>query len=255
MGKDIFLSPEVSLLESSHCLEVGEIAHDPLGVTLVTVSTLDSLKTDFTSKKVITSVLILIDASCVDGQVLSASLCKLDDSSLHELELAQKISDKILCVKDSYVEKFGSPDEIFGDGYIAELFDLTAGSFDDESGNAELMKVEGEPEVFVIAGNGLGRRLYHRLQREGIAFATGILYKNDWDYPVAKALAVKRIEAEAFEPMSDEAFEEAKKILAGCKKVICCKNDGDFGTYEQKNKELLQYARAQGIELELLNDI
>ena len=175
--------------------------------------------------------------------------------SLHELELAQKISDKILCVKDSYVEKFGSPDEIFGDGYIAELFDLTAGSFDDESGNAELMKVEGEPEVFVIAGNGLGRRLYHRLQREGIAFATGILYKNDWDYPVAKALAVKRIEAEAFEPMSDEAFEEAKKILAGCKKVICCKNDGDFGTYEQKNKELLQYARAQGKELELLNDI
>ena len=175
--------------------------------------------------------------------------------SLHELELAQKISDKILCVKGSYVEKFGSPDEIFVDGYIAELFDLTAGSFDDESGNAELMKVEGEPEVFVIAGNGLGRRLYHRLQREGIAFATGILYKNDLDYPVAKALAVKRIEAEAFEPMSDEAFEEAKKILAGCKKVICCKNDGDFGTYEQKNKELLQYARAQGKELELLNDI
>ena len=170
--------------------------------------------------------------------------------SLHELELAQKISDKILCVKGRYVEKFGSPDEIFGDGYIAELFDLTAGSFDDESGNAELIKVEGEPEVFVIAGNGLGRRLYHRLQREGIAFATGILYKNDLDYPVAKALAVKLIEAEAFEPMSDEAFEEAKKILAGCKKVICCKDDGDFGTYEQKNRELLQYARAQGKELE-----
>ena len=172
--------------------------------------------------------------------------------SLHELELAQKISDKILCVKGRYVEKFGSPDEIFGDGYIAELFDLTAGSFDDESGNAELIKVEGEPEVFVIAGNGLGRRLYHRLQREGIAFATGILYKNDLDYPVAKALAVKLIEAEAFEPMSDEAFEEAKKILAGCKKVICCKDDGDFGTYEQKKQRIASICHSTGQRIGIL---
>lgn len=170
--------------------------------------------------------------------------------SLHELELAQKISDKLLCVKGSYVEKFGSPDEIFRNGYIAELFDLTAGSFDDEGGAAELIKNDGEPEVFVIGGNGMGRKLYRRLQREGIPFATGILYKNDLDYPVARALAVKTIGAEAFEPVSDEAFEEARQILSGCKKVICCKSEDEFGTYEQKNRELLQYARAQGKALE-----
>ena len=33
--------------------------------------------------------------------------------SLHELELAQKISDQILCLNGKYVEKYGSPDEIF----------------------------------------------------------------------------------------------------------------------------------------------
>ncbi len=170
--------------------------------------------------------------------------------SLHELELAQKISDKILCVKGRYVEKFGRPDEIFKEGYIAELFGLTAGSFDDESGDAELMRIDGEPEIFVIGGNGLGRKLYHSLQREGIPFATGILYKNDLDYPVARALAAKLIEAEAFEPVSDEGFEEAKQILSGCKKVICCKGEDDFGTYEQKNRELLQYAKDKDIAVE-----
>ena len=54
--------------------------------------------------------------------------------------------------------------------------------------------VKGKPEVFVIAGNGSGRNAYRRLQREGIPFATGILFQNDLDYPVAKALAAKVVE-------------------------------------------------------------
>ena len=57
----------------------------------------------------------------------------------------------------------------------------------------ELEPVKGKPEVFVIAGNGSGRNTYRRLQREGIPFATGILFQNDLDYPVAKALAQAKV--------------------------------------------------------------
>ena len=33
--------------------------------------------------------------------------------SLHELDLAQKISDKVICVHGEYIEKYGTPEEIF----------------------------------------------------------------------------------------------------------------------------------------------
>ncbi len=49
--------------------------------------------------------------------------------SLHEIELAYKISDKILCVKGDHIEHFGSPEEIFTKDLIKELFDLDEETF------------------------------------------------------------------------------------------------------------------------------
>ena len=45
--------------------------------------------------------------------------------SLHELELARKVSDIIVCVKDGTVDRVGPPEEIFSSGYIARLYDVT----------------------------------------------------------------------------------------------------------------------------------
>ena len=109
--------------------------------------------------------------------------------SLHELELAGRISDKLLCVKGDKVDRFGTPEEVFTPGYISGLYGMTAGSYDEGTGNLELEPVRKEPEIFVIAGNGTGTALFRRLQREGIPFAAGILWENDLDCPAARALA------------------------------------------------------------------
>lgn len=162
--------------------------------------------------------------------------------SLHELELAAKISDKVLCIRGNFVDKIGTPEEIFKPGYLSELFQISMGSFDEENGTLELEAPKGGAEVFVIAGGGSGRNVYRRLQRQGIAFATGILFKNDLDYPVAKALAAQVIAAESFEPISEALFEQAKRQMDACKKVICCRES--FGTLEAANERLLEYARA-----------
>ena len=53
--------------------------------------------------------------------------------SLHELELADRVSDKILCVNGEYAGSFGKPEEIFKSGYISELFGISMGSFDEEN--------------------------------------------------------------------------------------------------------------------------
>ena len=49
--------------------------------------------------------------------------------SLHELELAKLISDKILCLKEEYVERYGTPEEIFESDFIEQLFDIDESSF------------------------------------------------------------------------------------------------------------------------------
>jgi iron complex transport system ATP-binding protein len=171
--------------------------------------------------------------------------------SLHELELAEKISDRILCVKGEYVEKYGTPAEIFKPGYITSLFDIESGSFDENNCHMELEAVKTATDVFVIAGGGSGKNIYRQLQRQGIGFMTGILYKNDIDYPVAKALAADVAVADSFEPITDEQLYAAEMMLDKCQKVICCRNK--FGTYEKANEELLNYAKMQNKPVEIIN--
>lgn len=169
--------------------------------------------------------------------------------SLHELELADRVSDRILCINGEYVGRFGKPEEIFTPGYIALLFGISTGSFDEENGNMELEAATGRAETFVIAGGGCGRSVYRRLQREGIPFIVGILYQNDLDYPSAKALASEVVEAEAFEPVEKALVENAKKKIDACQRVICCKMH--FGSLEIANEELLYYAKQQGKIIEM----
>lgn len=168
--------------------------------------------------------------------------------SLHELELAEKVSDKILCINGKYVERFGRPEEIFVKGYISNLFGIKAGSYDEENTSMELAATKGEARIFVIAGGGTGRIVYRRLQRRGIPFATGILYENDLDYPTADALAAEVISAKGFEPIPENLIETAKKKIDICEKVLCCKQS--FGTFELANQKLLDYATQRGIEIE-----
>lgn len=164
--------------------------------------------------------------------------------SLHELDMAERISDKILCVKGEYIERFGTPDTVFVSGYIRELYGITAGTFDECSGNLELPPVTGEAEVFVIAGNGSGTPLFRSLQRKGVAFAAGILWENDRDTAAAEALAVKVIKEAAFCRIKSEKVEMAKREIDRCKTVICTLSD--FGEGNKENEELMLYAKQRG---------
>ena len=101
--------------------------------------------------------------------------------SLHEIDLAQKCADRIVCVRGEEIMAYGTPEEVFYEETIEKLYDLDNGSYNPLSGSLELKKTEGEPEVFVISSGGNGTPIYRKLQREGRPFAAGILYTNDVD--------------------------------------------------------------------------
>ena len=46
--------------------------------------------------------------------------------SLHEVDLARRISDKAACLKNGKIESFGPTSEIFTPGYVEKLFDISA---------------------------------------------------------------------------------------------------------------------------------
>ncbi len=50
--------------------------------------------------------------------------------SLHELELARRVSDRVICIGRDGIDRIGTPDEIFTPGYICSLFDISRGSYD-----------------------------------------------------------------------------------------------------------------------------
>lgn len=164
--------------------------------------------------------------------------------SLHELDLAQKISDTVVCVQGNTIAKYGSPEEIFQSSYIKELYGITKGTYNAEFGSVEMAAVEGTPEIFVIGGNGSGITIYRKLQRKGIPFATGVLHANDVDYSLAKELSNYIIVEKAFEAISNENYQKALNQMNQCKKVYC--NLEEFGVLNEKNQKLLEIAKREG---------
>lgn len=165
--------------------------------------------------------------------------------SLHELDLAGRISDQIVCIKGDTVDRFGPPEEIFTPGYIPSLYGMTVGAYDERTGNLELAPASGTPEVFIIGGNGTATPLYRKLQRENIPFATGILWENDLDYPVARMLAGTVIRETAFHNIRESTFAQAKQAMDACRTVYCTVDTASCSDLARPLAELSHYAAAQ----------
>ncbi|MBR5932321.1 MAG: ABC transporter ATP-binding protein [Lachnospiraceae bacterium] len=166
-------------------------------------------------------------------------------TSLHEIDLAEKVADRIVTVKGRDVFGFGTPEEIFDEERIRKLYDIDNGFFDPMFGSIELQKPVGEePRLFILAGNGSGIPVYRELQQKNIPFATGILFTNDVDYRLARLLAAEVIEEKPFGSISDESFERAKELILSCEKVIDA--GCEYGESNGRMKELLEMAEKEG---------
>lgn len=168
--------------------------------------------------------------------------------SLHELDLAQRVSDIVVCVEKSGALRMGPPEQIFTEENIRALYGLTQESYNPLFGCAELPPVQGEPQIFVIGGGGSGIPVYRRLQRMGVPFAAGILHRNDLDYPVARALAAELVEEAAFQPVTAGTLARALAVLERCGKAVCTLPA--FGPLNEANRLLWEAAKQNGKQVD-----
>ena len=164
--------------------------------------------------------------------------------SLHEIDLAQKAADRVLCVKGDVLEPLGTPEEIFREDRIRALYEMESGTYEPFSGSLEMPAPAGEPKIFVIGGGGAGIGLYRRLQRENIPFAAGILYPTDLDYPVAKALAAEVVEELPYQEIREETLQKALAQMSSCEKVLAA--PFIIGPMNRRLLELVETAKSMG---------
>ncbi len=172
--------------------------------------------------------------------------------SLHEIDLVPKIADKALLIKSGKIYRYGAPEDIITDESIREVYDLKGGSFNTTIGNVELPTMVECPEVFVVGGGGKATKIYRALNKKGIGFYSGILFKNDIDYNVSKTLAYQTIEEDGFINMKPEKIAKAKAYIERCYAVI------DSGVslegINRGNYELLRFATQKGVKVLSLRD-
>ena len=164
--------------------------------------------------------------------------------SLHEIDLAERISDRIVCVKGEKIAAYGTPEELFKDETVRALYDIESGSFNALLGCVELPAPAGEIRCFVTGGAGFGIPFYRALQKRGIAFAAGILPGNDVDVAVAGPLAGKLILTAPYMPVTEANVLEAKQIIDRVEFVI--DSGCPTGEYNRANADLISYARESG---------
>lgn len=164
--------------------------------------------------------------------------------SLHELDLAQKAADRVVCVSPDGVTPPAPPEAVFTPERIKVLYGVTQGEYNTLFGSVELPRPEGEPKTFVIGGGGAGIPIYRRLQRQNCPFYAGILYENDLDYPVAQALAAGVVSQRPFTPAEPEQIERAKKLITQCEQVLCAPQSD--GAWNAANRALRAFAAEQG---------
>lgn len=168
--------------------------------------------------------------------------------SLHEIDLAARLSDLVMCVGGGAAPRLGTPKEVFTAEGVAALYGIRQGGYDPQLGGIEMPRPEGRPRCFVLGGGGRATPVYRRMQRQGIPFAAGILFDNDVDCPSAQRLATAVFKTPAFMPAEDKVIAAAEEALLQCERLI------DPGTPMHGLNaccgHLLDVARARGMTIE-----
>ncbi|WP_048057877.1 ABC transporter ATP-binding protein [Methanothermococcus okinawensis] len=165
--------------------------------------------------------------------------------TLHDIELALRIADKMALIKNHKVIAYGHPEDVMKKEIVNNLYDLDNANYNEIIGYFELKNnksnLKSGNRIFLICGAGTGVDVLRFLTKNEYNVVVGILHKNDVDYIVAKTMELDAIVEEPFNPISNEKFEEALRELRLSDIVIY--TDFPVGEINIINKKLVEYAK------------
>ena len=165
-------------------------------------------------------------------------------ASLHDVDIAAKVSDQVILVKNGAITSCGYPEEVLTGEAVADLYDFDSVSYDMQLGSIELQGERKQGRIFVVAGMGSGTSVYRMLAKRGYAISTGVLHVNDLDCYVARSLGAHCTCQPPADILEYGRLDSAISELERCDMVIDAgfDLDGPYGS----NLELLIRAAACG---------
>lgn len=161
-------------------------------------------------------------------------------ASLHDVDIAAKVSDRVALVKDGAITAWGNPEQILTSETVAELYDFRTAYFSHQLGSIEIRGEQYRGRVFVVAGMGKGAAIYRMLAKRGYGISTGMLLSNDLDCYVAAGLGAKCISQPPDASFTEETRNLAIQEMEASDMVI----ETDYhssGPY-QENQDLIRSA-------------
>jgi len=168
-------------------------------------------------------------------------------ASLHDVELALRIADRLVIVWRNSVRFYENPEEFVDGNTVEQLYGIgDRVRFNTLTYSLEVVNKSSRVNacVFVIAGAGTGARAYRTLSRMGCSIKTGILHRNDIDYLIADRLDIEIVAEEPYTPISHKAYQRA--IEAITKSDIIIYTFPPIGPENQLNLNLLEQAKQMG---------
>ncbi len=166
-------------------------------------------------------------------------------ASLHDIDVAAKISDRVLLVQNGGIRDYGLPETVLTSETVAELYGFGDADFNRHLGSIEFRCDGKAGRVFVIAGRGRAAPVFRLLSKKGLAIETGLLRDGDLDAFVAAALGAKTyVRAESDELPANgngSSLEEAAQALTACDFIV------DSGVRDAGAEALRQRAAASGL--------
>ena len=132
--------------------------------------------------------------------------------SLHEIDIALKSCDRVLLVSDRKIQAYGTVEEVVDEEVIKQLYKIENACYNNLLGSIEIKNIYKE-KVFVLAGAGYGIPIYRVLTKNNIGFKTGVLFKNDVDYEIARTMGIDICSVNPFMEIEESHIAKAIDMI------------------------------------------
>lgn len=112
-------------------------------------------------------------------------------AALHDVDMAAKVSDQVILVKNGRLDGYGRPEDILTSEKVSNLYDFRGAGFSHQLGSIEIQGSGRSGRAFVLAGPGRGTTIYRLLAKHGFTFTAGFPTASDLDAHVAQALGAE----------------------------------------------------------------
>ena len=165
-------------------------------------------------------------------------------ASLHDVDIASRVSDSVALISGGGLAGFGAPEAILDDQAVARLYNLRGAHYDSRLGVMELNNNKRLGPVFVLPGGGAACATLRLLHKRDYALLCGVAHQGDIDAHIAGALGAEVVMAPAFGYASPEAVDRCRQMIERAAVVV----DSGFrvGQGNVENLGLLDLAAQMG---------